>query len=176
MSKSTYVAVPLDLTEAQLKKLIDGKRIVVDKSQYKNTGKIFYLHPAQAQNIQRNMSRNSNSYLYMTDGELAETYRQMLLSGGSFFSNLWKGLKSVFKTLKDTGALTALADQAVAPLSAFTGQPAIVGAVRKGLKDVTGVGMPPSGQAKRMPPSGQASRMTKAQRMEQLKARGLYLS
>lgn len=161
-AKSTYTPVPLDLTEAQLKSLINGKRIVVKKDQYKNTGKIFYLHPAQATNIQRNMARDANSYLYMTDGELAETYRQMLLSGGSFFGNLWKGLKSVFKTLKDTGALSALADQAVAPLSAMTGQPAIVGAVRKGLKETTGVGI--------------KSRMTKAKRMEELRARGLYLS
>ncbi len=158
--QSTYIPVPLDLTEAQLKNLINGKRIVVKKEQYKNAGKIFYLHPAQAQNIQRNMSRNANSYLYMTDGELAETYRQMLLSGGSFFGDIWKGIKKVFGVLKDTGALSQLADMAVGPIAAYTGQPALVGAARKVLKDTTGVGV----------------RMTKAKRIEQLKARGLYLS
>ncbi len=162
--KTTYVPVPLDLTEVQLKNLIHGKRVLVKKEQYKNAGKVFYLHPAQATNIQRNMARNANSYLYMTDGELAETYKQMLLSGGSFFGNIWKGIKTVFKTLKDTGALSQLADMAVAPLSAYTGQPAIVGAVRKGIKEVTGVGAMP------------VSRMTKSKRIEQLRARGLYLS
>ena len=163
--KSSYVPVPLDLTEAQLKKLIEGKRVLVNASQYKNTGKVFYLHPLQAKTVQKNMTSRppKNTYLWLTDGELAETYRMMILSGGSFFGNLWKGLKSVFKTLKDTGALSALADQAVAPLSALTGQPAIVQAVRKGVRDVTGVGIP-------------RQRMTKTQRMEELKARGLFLS
>lgn len=160
--KTTYMPVPLDLTSAQLKNLINEKRIVVKKEQYKNNGKIFYLHPAQAQNIQRNMSRNANSYLYMTDGELAETYRQMLLSGNGFFSDVWKGIKKVFGVLKDSGALTQLADMAVAPLSSMTGQPALVGTARKILKDTTGVGV--------------KQRMTKAKRIEELKARGLYLS
>ena len=161
-TKSTYVAVPLDLNEDQLKNLIHGKRVVVKKEQYKNAGKVFYLHPSQATNIQRNMGRNANSYLYMTDGELAETYKNQLLTGKGFFSDAWKGIKKVFSVLKDSGALTQLADMAVTPLSAYTGQPAIVGAVRKGIKDVTGVGAVP--------------RMTKSKRIEQLRARGLYLS
>lgn len=163
MTKTGYIPIPLDLTEEQLRKLVAGKRVVVKNDQYKNTGKIFYLHPAQASNLQRNMSRDANSYLYMTDGELAETYRQMLLSGGSFFKNVWSGLKKVFNVLKDTGALTQLADMAVAPISAYTGQPALVSAVRKEVKNLTGVGVT-------------SSRMTKAKRIEQLKARGLYLS
>jgi hypothetical protein len=117
------------------------------------------LHPLNAKKVEKAAISGKSFMLKLTDGELASTYERMMNSGGAFFSNVWKALKKVWGVLKDTGAASQLLDMAVAPASVYTGQPALVGALRQGVKSLTGAG-----------------RMTKAKRMEALKASGLYLS
>jgi hypothetical protein len=155
-----YKPLIIDITEAQLKRAIDGKSIKITNDQLGRGNKVLMLHPSNAKKVERAALKKSNSLiLELTDGELASTYEHMMKSGGSFFKNVWAGLKRVWQVLKDSGAASQLLDMAVAPVSAYTGQPALVGAVRQGVKSLTGAG-----------------RMTKSQRSAALKAAGLYLS
>ncbi|GMF42860.1 unnamed protein product [Phytophthora fragariaefolia] len=57
------------------------------------------------------------------------------------WSKVWGGIKSAYKFAKDSGVLSKLADAAVAPASAYTGNPGAVMAARQGLKSLTGIGV-----------------------------------
>lgn len=157
-----YKGVIIDITERQLKSAIAGKRVRFSASQLGSGTKTLYLHPENAAKVEKAVLKNAGVTLIFSEGELAETYAKMIQNGSGFFSNVWKGLKKVWGVLKDSGAASQLADMAVAPLSALTGQPALVGAARSGLKQLTGVGV--------------KSRMTKSDKKSMLIARGLYLS
>lgn len=156
---ASYKPIVIDITEKQLADAINGKSIRITAAQLGKGTKVLMLHPLNAKKAEKAMLNKKTFMLKLTDGELASTYERMINSGGSFFSNIWKGLKKVWNVLKDTGAASQLLDMAVAPASAYTGQPALVGAIRQGVKSLTGAG-----------------RMTAAQRKAALKASGLYLS
>lgn len=158
----TYKYLIIDITESQLKAAIAGKRFKVLNSQLGKGTKEIALHPEQAKRVEKAALKNSAVMLQMSDGELAETYSRMMTKGSGWLGNIWKGLKKVWGVLKDSGAASTLLDMAVAPVAAYTGQPALVGAVRKGVKDLTGVGAKP--------------RITKQARVSALVGRGLYLS
>jgi hypothetical protein len=155
-----YKPLVIDITEKQLKDAIDGKVIRISGDQLGRGNKVLMLHPMNAKKVEKAALKKAKSVMLdMTDGELAATYEHMVKSGGSFFRNVWGGLKRVWQVLKDSGAASQLLDMAVAPAAAFTGQPALVGAVRQGVKTLTGAG-----------------RMNKNQRTAALRAAGLYLS
>lgn len=156
---SAYKPLVIDITEKQLKDAITGKSVRITAAQLGKGTKVLMLHPLNAKKVEKAAISGKSFMLKLTDGELASTYERMVNSGGAFFGNVWKALKKVWGVLKDTGAASQLLDMAVAPASAYTGQPALVGALRQGVKSLTGAG-----------------RMTKAKRMEALKASGLYLS
>lgn len=156
---SAYKPLVIDITEKQLKDAIAGKSVRITADQLGKGTKVLMLHPLNAKKVEKAAISGKTFMLKLTDGELASTYERMMNSGGAFFSNVWKALKKVWGVLKDTGAASQLLDMAVVPASAYTGQPALVGALRQGVKSLTGAG-----------------RMTKAKRMEALKASGLYLS
>lgn len=63
------------------------------------------------------------------------------MHGSSVWSKIWNTAKSAFKYPKDTGILSKLADAAVAPASAYTGNPGAVIAARQGLRSLTGIGI-----------------------------------
>jgi hypothetical protein len=159
---ASYQRARIDLTEAQAKKLMQGHAVQIAYSQLGRGEGGISLHPENAAKVARAYSSKKGFKLKMSMGELADTIQNA--AGGSFWKKLWGGLKDVWKVLKDSGAASQLADMAVGPLAAFTGQPAIVGAVRKGVKDLTGVGMQ------------RPARVSKSDKYGQLKAAGLYLS
>jgi hypothetical protein len=159
-----YKYAVIDITEKQLKDALAGKRIRIARSQIGSGTKELALHPEQAKRVENAVLKNKNVMLMLTDGELAATYERMMSSGSGWLSNIWKGIKKVFNVMKDTGALTQLADMAVAPLAAVTGQPALVGALRQGVKQVGGFGLKKGG------------RMSKTTRMSSLQGNGLYLN
>lgn len=152
-----YKAVVIDITAPQLKKAIDGKSVRFTFQQLGKGGKKLYLHPENVKKVERAAMKSTGVSLTLAPGELAETYNQMVSSGSGFFGDVWKGLKKVWGVLKDTGAASQLLDMAVAPLSAATGQPALVGGIRQGIKSLTGAGY-------------------KKARYEKLKGMGLYMS
>lgn len=153
-----YKRLRINITEAQVNQALKGKSVRLKPSQI-NSGETFLsLHPLNAKKIENALLKKKGATIYLTQGELATTAQDM--GGSGFWDNVWKGLKSVWKVLKDTGALSGLADMAVAPVAAYTGSPAVATAGRKLLRDTTGIGV----------------RMTKADKNAQLKAAGIYLS
>ncbi|KAE8887363.1 hypothetical protein PF005_g13326 [Phytophthora fragariae] len=94
--------------------------------------------------IQKARRANRGVRLLITPHEIE--YPMTALNGGgmhgaSVWNSIWNGIKSGFKFAKDTGILSRLADAAVAPASAYTGNPGAVMAARNGLKSLTGIGV-----------------------------------
>lgn len=154
-----YSRIKIQLTEAQARKALAGKPIRINNSQIGNGTEYVSLHPANAKIIEKAAMKGSGCNIHLSHGELADTAESM--QGSGFWGNVFKGLKKTWKVLKDSGILSAAADAAVAPLAAYSGQPALVSGARQLLKKTTGVGV---------------KRMTKTQRNEKLKGMGLYLS
>lgn len=155
-----YKRIKIQLTKAQAERALSGKSIRVAASQIGNGSEYVSLHPANAKLIEKAALKGSGCCINLSHGELADTADSM--NGAGFWGDVWKGVKRGWRVLKDSGILSAAADAAVAPLAAATGQPALVSGARQLLKRTTGVGVKP--------------RRTKAQRMEILKGKGLYLS
>ncbi len=162
-----YKALKLNLSEKQIMDALKGKRIKVTPGQI-NTGNTFIsLHPVNAKKVESAYLKKKGFLLTLSHGELAETAQRM--DGSGFWGNVWNALKKGWKVLKDSGALTALADAAVAPAAAYTGSPALVAGARKLLKDTTGVGVAQQQEAAR-------KRMTKNDKFEMLRGAGIYLA
>lgn len=153
-----YSRIKIQLTEAQAKKALSGKPIRVTASQIGKGSEYVSLHPANAKIVEKAAMKGSGCNIHLSEGELADTADSM--NGAGFWGDVFKKIKQGWNVLKNSGILTAAADAAVAPLAAYTGQPALVAGTRNLLKKTTGVGV----------------RMTKAQKAEKLKGMGLYLS
>lgn len=153
-----YKRIRVDITEKQVLQALKGKQIRIAASQI-NTGDTFVsLHPLNAKKIENAFLKKKGTTLFLSHGELLETASNM--EGAGFWNTVLKTLKSGWSALRKSGVLTAAADAAVAPLSAVSGQPALVNAGRQLLKQTTGVGV----------------RMKKADKYEMLKGAGIYLS
>ncbi|GMF44543.1 unnamed protein product [Phytophthora fragariaefolia] len=118
------------------------------KEQLHGSGATLAVHPETAMKVQKAKRANRGVRLLITPHEIE--YPMVALSGGgmhgaSIWSKIWSGLKSGLKYAKDTGILSKLADAAVAPASAYTGNPGAVMAARQGLKSLTGIGIEEEG-------------------------------
>ena len=163
-----YKALKIDLTEKQVMMALKGKSFRVKPSQI-NTGNTYVsLHPANAKKVENAFMKKKGFTLTLSHGELADTAKRM--DGSGIWGSVWKFLKKGWNVLKDSGLLTTAADAAVAPLAAYTGQPALVAGARKLLKDTTGVGIIEQKQ------EAVRKRMTKADKYEAMRAAGIYLS
>lgn len=137
-----YKPATVDFTEKQIRAMVKGKPVRIAHSQIGKGGKVILLHPENHLKLSKAFAAGRGCNLQVADGEIQATHASDM-AGTGFFGDLWKGVKKVFGVLKDSGALTSLADMAVAPLSGLTGQPALVGTARKILKDTTGIGIRP---------------------------------
>lgn len=162
-----YKALKINLSEKQVMDALKGKRIRVLPSQIGEGNTFVSLHPVNAKKVEDAFMKKKGFLLTLSHGELADTAKRM--AGSGFWGNVWNALKKGWNVLKDSGVLTAAADAAVAPLAAYTGQPMLVTGARKLLKSTTGVGIEQVAETKR-------KRMTKADRFEQLRGAGIYLS
>lgn len=152
----SYKALKLNLSEKQVLDALKGKRIRVLPSQI-NTGTTFIsLHPENAKKVEKAFLTKKGFLMTLSKGELAETAQRM--DGSGFWGNVWSFLKKNWGVIKPV--VSTVVDAAVAPLSAYTGQPALVGTARKLLKDTTGVGV----------------KMSKKDKYDQMVAAGIYLS
>lgn len=169
----SYKQMKIDLTEKQAMTALKGKAIRVTADQINRGSTFVSLHPMNAQKVEKAFLKKKGVSLHLSKGELAETAQQM--GGAGFWGNIWKGIKSVWKVLKDSGALSQLADMAVAPVAAYSGQPALVATGRKLLKDTTGIGVCKGGSIA-VQQEASRKRMTKQDKYEQLRAAGIFLS
>lgn len=132
----SYVAVKIDLTKAQQKKLIKGSSVRITKSQI-GKGPTIYLHHLNAKKI--NNSKNGAN-LSMSSGEILHTAKHNdIISGSGIWDDIWSGIKKIGSFVKDSGIGTILADAAVPFASTVLG-PATATAARSILKQTTGVG------------------------------------
>lgn len=135
-----YKPAKIDFTDKQIQAMVKGKPVRLSHSQIGKGEKVIMLHPENHLKLSKAYTKGRGCVLHVADGEINATHESDM-EGTGFFKDLWKGVKKVFGVLKDSGALTTLADMAVAPLSAITGQPALVNAGRKIVKDVGGFGV-----------------------------------
>ena len=134
-----YRKVSLDITPAQLKRAASGQQITLSAAQLRGSGATFHVHPANHEKIMKATRAGRGTRIYIAPGAIQHDLQAM--QGGSIWGSIWNGVKSGFKALKDSGIASQLVDMAVAPISAYTGQPAAVSTGRQLLKNLTGVGV-----------------------------------
>jgi hypothetical protein len=138
-----YIQVKLQITHKQQQQALRGAKIRLTADSI-GRGSIVLLHPLNAKKVAT--ARNGIN-LELSPGEIMSTanYHGMIentgVTGAGFFSSLWEGIKKVGSFLKDSGVGSILADAAVAPVAAFTGNPAAAATARSILKTTTGVGL-----------------------------------
>lgn len=154
-----YKRMRIDITEKQVMHALKGKAVRLSPGQINSGDTFVSLHPANAKKVESAFLKHKGTTLHLSHGELLDTAASM--EGSGFWSNVWNAVKKGWGALKKSGVLSTVADLAVAPAAAYTGQPALVGAARKMLKDTTGIGI---------------QRMSKSDKYDALRGAGIYLS
>jgi len=130
----SYVQVKINLSSDQQKKLINGKSVRVLKSDI-GKGNIVYLHPLNAKKV---AGSKGGCNLQMSKGEILYTARHHNPAiGAGFFDDVWSGIKSVGKWLKDSGLATPLLDVGKTLITPFVGDTA-ANVIREGARSLTG--------------------------------------
>ncbi|KAI9995029.1 hypothetical protein PInf_011931 [Phytophthora infestans] len=116
----TYQHLAIDLNESQAHKACKGRGIRLTPGQF-GKGRLS-VHPENKKKLERSVVKKKGCTLNLTPGELAETVWHHVQSRGmeksGFWGKIWKGLKSGWNVLKDSGVLTAAADQGAKALGA----------------------------------------------------------
>jgi hypothetical protein len=144
-----YKQVNLNITPAQMRKAAAGKQITLAANQLSGGSMTTYLHPANVEKLMKAKKAGRGARIYIAPGAINHDLDQM--HGASIWSwlkekafpwvkkTLWPALKPVLSPLVDQGATM---------LGSYTGQPALVGAVRGVVKSELGVGFKGSQSAK----------------------------
>lgn len=132
----TYRQIKLKITPAQQKKAINGGAIRLPQSSI-GCGDMCMVHPM---NYKKLTSAKGGVNLVLSPGEIMATANSHGMAGSGFFDDVWSGIKSAGKWLKDSGVGSALADVGQTLATPFVGENvAKVG--REALRGLTGVGM-----------------------------------
>lgn len=133
------------IPKAKLKKSLKTGKLSLTKDELKGNRHLV-LHPMNASKV-INAQKNDKGVqgLMLTKDEVKadldyHASRGASLSGGSFWSDLWSGVKKVGSFLKDSGIASTLADAAV-PFATTVLGPAGAVVARNVLKTTTGVGI-----------------------------------
>ena len=71
-----YKRVSIDITQPQLRKAAQGKTITLSASQLKGSGVSLYMHPANAEKIQKAKRSNKGVRLNIAQGEMQHDLMQ----------------------------------------------------------------------------------------------------
>lgn len=133
------------IPKAKLKRSLKTGKLSLTRDELKGNRHIV-LHPMNASKV-INAQKNDKGVqgLMLTKDEVKadidyHASRGASLSGGSFWSDLWSGVKSVGNWLKDSGVGSIVADSLVPVVSGVLGPTGAVVA-RNVLKQTTGVGL-----------------------------------
>lgn len=167
-----YKQIKINITREQLQKAIKGKPVSFKKEQIGSGTSYLSLHPANVKIVEKSVMKGTGCVLHLAPGELLATHEDM--NGEGIFGDIWKGLKSGYKWVKNNIVDTPLYQQTIKPL------------VRKAV-DLGANAL--SGFAPELSPAIQMAkneignrtgafgiRKTKTQKKAMLQARGLYLS
>ncbi len=153
-----YRQVKMKISPEMQKKVLKGAKIRVPQDCI-GTGQIVVLHPL---NYKKVVNSKGGINLELSPGEVLQTaaFHGMIpkvnaeASGSGIFDDIWSGLKTAGKWLKDTGIASSVADIAQEAATPFVG-PGIAGAARRVLKDTTGVGLKKKTTRKKKMPVGE---------------------
>ena len=128
--------VKLTVSDKQQKQALKGAKIRLPATSL-GSGQLVFLHPV---NYKKVVNAKGGINLELSPGEIMATANHHGLAGSGLLDDIWGGLKSVGKWLKDSGVGSALADAAQTAATPFVGETVAKGA-RKLLKSTTGVGI-----------------------------------
>ncbi|GMF48335.1 unnamed protein product [Phytophthora fragariaefolia] len=131
------LTISSDVSPPKLKKAFKTGKLSLTSSELKGSGSVIHLHPSSYDKALKARKAGRGVRLDITRHEIKKGYKR----GGSIFGKVWDTIKKGFKFAKDSGVLSKLADAAVAPASAYTGNDGAVMAARQGLKSLTGIGV-----------------------------------
>lgn len=130
-----YHSIKLNITPKQQKTAINGGSIRLTQGAI-GTGQLCMIHPV---NYKKLVNAKGGVNLSLSPGEIMATASHHGLAGSGFFDDVWGGIKSAGKWLKDSGVGSALADVAQTVATPFVGASgAKLG--RDVFKGLTGVG------------------------------------
>jgi hypothetical protein len=138
------ISVSSDIPAIKLKRAVKSGILSLTKEQLHGSGATLAVHPETAMKIIKAKRANRGVRILITPHEIE--YPMVALNGGglhgsSVWSSVWGAIKKGFNIAKDSGVLSKLADAAIAPAAAYTGQPGAVMAARQGLRKLTGIGI-----------------------------------
>ena len=169
-----YKQIKIDITKPQLQKALKGKPVQFSNGQIGCGNSYLSLHPANAKLVEKAAMRGTGCIVHLSPGELMATAEDM--EGKGIFGDIWKGIKSGYKWVKNNIVDTPLYQEAIRPL--------VRGAVESGKTMLKGyapklapaIDMATDQIGKETGAFGVRGRMSKSKKYEQLKAKGLYLS
>lgn len=129
---------------SKLNRAFKNGTLSLTASELRGSGATLHLHPESYAKALKAKKSGKGTRLAITKKEIGYPFKHLNgggIHGGSIFGKIWGGIKKAFSWAKDSGVLSKLADAAVAPLAAYTGQPQLVSAARGGLKQLTGIGI-----------------------------------
>lgn len=126
-----YKPAKIDFTPAQINKAIKGQPFRVKASQIGTGSKVIMLHPANHGAVVKAAMKGKGLTLTISPAEVLSTVESDM-EGTGFFGDLWKGLKSGWKWVKNNIIDTPLYQSTVKPLVrqlVDTGATALAGVV-----------------------------------------------
>lgn len=138
------ICVSSDIPAIKLKRAAKSGILSLTKEQLHGSGATLAVHPETAMKIIKAKRANRGVRILITPHEIIYPMTELNgggMHGGSIWGKVWGAIKKGFNFAKDSGILSKLADAAVAPAAAYTGQPGAVMAARQGLKKLTGIGI-----------------------------------
>lgn len=111
----TYKAARIDFTDAQVKKAISGKPVRLAANQIGKGDKVVFLHPVQHRVVSKAGMAGRGCTIELSPAEILTTVESEM-DGTGFFGDLWKGIKSGYKWVKNNVIDTPIYQQTIKPL------------------------------------------------------------
>ena len=133
---SSYKSIKINVSQAKARKIANGNTVNLTAAEVAGEDEVLHVHPLNYDKLIKAKRAGKGTRFQLTEGEVMAD----IALGGNIFKSIWKGVKSLWNPVIKP-ALSLMADNLVPIASAYTGNPAIVSGVRKGLKQLTGVGL-----------------------------------
>ncbi len=134
-----YKEITLDLTRKQERDAL-SKPIQISGGALNSTKHKIYVHDENYKKIMKAKKNNTGCRIQFSPGEIMKTATAHNMAGSGFFDDVWNGIKSAGKWLKDTGIATNIAD-ALVPVASTVIGPTAANLARKVVQSTVGVGI-----------------------------------
>ncbi|KAG3064378.1 hypothetical protein PI125_g24203 [Phytophthora idaei] len=131
--------VSSDIPAPKLSKAFKTGKLSLTADQLKGSGSVIHLHSASYEKAIKARKAGRGVRLDITRHEVKKGYKRA--QGGSIWSKVWGGIKSVFKFAKNSGLLSRAADMAVPALATALGAPQGAIPARAAIRSMTGIGV-----------------------------------